>query len=219
MWTCCPLHDLGKHEPLAHDIIPDEHALIIFVSDGAVLEGPGGMRTRCAWRQWGSAYLGPTVCMDQPFGVPCSPDGRRGRGGEGHTDCELGRKAGAIIGIRYHREILCHIDAGDENRSDIAAMFGGELYPGIIMFLHVFFEHGLMFYVFPIGVVSGDQCRSPFLGEFKRKSGSRFQYPCETMSVAEVEFSCSHRVVLNDAPRSAPVSLTEFVRRQPGNRG
>ena len=65
---------------------------------------------------------------------------------------------GCVIRIRYHREISCHIDPGDEDGFDIVAMscIPREGYPGIIMALCVFFKGGFQLDVFPIGAVLGD---------------------------------------------------------------
>jgi len=64
---------------------------------------------------------------------------------------------GAIVRIRNHREIPCHIDAGDEDGFDIVAMsrVAGEGYPRIVVTLCVFLKGGLEFNVFPICVVLG----------------------------------------------------------------
>jgi len=82
----------------------------------------------------------------------------------------------AIVGICHHCEILRHVDTADENGFDIVAMsLTSEGHPGIIVAFRVFFEGGFRFNVFSIGVVVGDQDRSPFLGEFKREASARFQ--------------------------------------------
>lgn len=63
----------------------------------------------------------------------------------------------AIVRIRYHREISCHVDAGDEDGFDIVAMpcITGEGDPGIVMAFYVFFKGGFEFNVFPICPVLG----------------------------------------------------------------
>jgi len=45
----------------------------------------------------------------------------------------------------------------------------------------VFFKSGLMFNVFSISAVLGDQGRSLFLGELKREAGAGFQEPIVVM--------------------------------------
>jgi hypothetical protein len=65
---------------------------------------------------------------------------------------------GAIVRISHHREIPCHVDAGDEDGFDIVAMsrITSEGYPGIVVALRVFFKGGFEFNVFPISAVLGD---------------------------------------------------------------
>ena len=83
----------------------------------------------------------------------------------------------AIVRIRYHREIPCHVDTGDEDRFDIVAMsrITSEGDPGIVMALYVFFKGGFEFNIFPICPILGYQGRPLFLSEFKRKAGTGFQ--------------------------------------------
>jgi len=65
---------------------------------------------------------------------------------------------GAIVRIRYHREIPRHVDASDEDRFDIVAVsrIPSKHYPGIIVALRVFFKGGFEFDVFPMGAVLRD---------------------------------------------------------------
>ena len=84
---------------------------------------------------------------------------------------------GAVVRIRYHREIPCHVDPGDEDRFDVVAMprVASEGYPGIVMTLGVFLEGGFVFNVFPISAIFCDQGRSLFLGEFEREADTGLQ--------------------------------------------
>lgn len=122
----------------------------------------------------------------------------------------------AIVRIRDHREISCHVDAGDEDGFDVVAMscVTSEGHPGIIMTLCVFLKGGFEFDVFPIRAVLGDQNRPLFLGEFERETGAGFQKPGVTVrNEVEIKSDESHGVVQTEAPRPAPVSLTVFVQR------
>ena len=88
------------------------------------------------------------------------------------------------------------------------------------MFLRVFFEDGPMLGVLPISGKFRDQCRPSFLCEFKRELSARFHDPWETMrNAVEMRSTEPYGVALIDMSRSAPVTLTELVRRQPGRRG
>ena len=148
--------------------------------------------------------------------MPCAPSGCGSRGQEGNRSRELGREVGAIIRIRDHRKIPCHVDTSDEDRFDIVAMsrVASEGYPGIVMALYVFFKGGLEFDVLPIGAVLGHQGRPLFLGEFKRETGAGFQESGVKMrNAVRIGLDVSYGVVLTEAPRPAPVSLTVLVQR------
>lgn len=62
---------------------------------------------------------------------------------------------GAIVRIRNHCEVPCHVDAGDEDGFDIVAMsrVASEGYPGIVMALCVFFKGGFEFDIFSIRAI------------------------------------------------------------------
>ena len=89
----------------------------------------------------------------------------------------------AIIRVRHHREVLRHVDSGDDDWFDVVTVscITSEGYPGVIMAFCVFFKSGLMFNVFSISAVLGDQGRSLFLGELKREAGAGFQEPIVVM--------------------------------------
>ena len=123
---------------------------------------------------------------------------------------------GAIVRIRYHREIPCHVNASDEDRFDVIAMLrtASERYPGIVVALRVFFKCEFKFDVFPISAVLCDKCRSLFLGEFEREAGTRFQESRVAMrNVGEVVFDEPYGAVATEAPAPAPDSLTVLVQR------
>ena len=64
----------------------------------------------------------------------------------------------AVVRIRHHREVPCHVDPGDEDGFDIITMsrISSEGNPGIVVALRVFFEGRFVFNVFPISAVLGD---------------------------------------------------------------
>ena len=64
----------------------------------------------------------------------------------------------AVVRIRHHREIPCHVDSGDEYGFDVVSMSctPSERHPGIVMALRVFFKGGFVFGVLQISVVLGD---------------------------------------------------------------
>ena len=96
--------------------------------------------------------------MNQPLSMPCSPNSCRSGGYEGDRSGELGQKISAIVRIRYHCEIPCHVDAGYEDGFYIVTVLRitSEGYPGIVMALRVFFKGGFSFNVLPISTVLGD---------------------------------------------------------------
>lgn len=123
---------------------------------------------------------------------------------------------GAIVRIRDHREIPCHIDAGDEDGFDIVAMscITSEGNPGIVMALRVFFKGRFEFDVLPIRVILGNQGRPLFLGEFEREAGAGFQEARVTVrDTVEIKLDEPYGVVETEAPRPAPVSLMVLVQR------
>ena len=122
----------------------------------------------------------------------------------------------AIVRICNHREISCHIDAGDKDGFDIVTMscVTSEGHPGVIMAFRVFFKGGFEFDVFSICAVLGDQGCTLFLGKLKRETGTGFQEPWGTMrDVVRAELDGPYGVVQTEAPRLAPVSLTVLVQR------
>jgi hypothetical protein len=89
----------------------------------------------------------------------------------------------AIIRVRHHRKVLRHVDPGDEDWFYVVPMsrIASEGYPGVVMTFRIFFKSGLMFDVFSISAVLGDQGRSLFLGELKREADAGFQESIVTM--------------------------------------
>jgi len=122
----------------------------------------------------------------------------------------------AIVRVRNHCEIPCHVDTSDEDGFDIVAMarVASEGYPGIVMAHCVFFEGGLELDVLSVRAVLGHQGRPLFLGELKRETDTGFQDSRVTVrNAVGIKFDVPYAVVLTEAPRPVPVSLTVVVQR------
>ena len=120
-------------------------------------------------RRWRAAQLRPTVGVNQPLSVPRPPDRCAGGANERGRSSELGRKTGAIVRIRYHRKVPCHVDTSNEDRFDIIAMScaATERNPGIVVVFRVFFKDEFKFDVFPISGVLCDKRCPLFLVKFE----------------------------------------------------
>ena len=78
----------------------------------------------------------------------------------------------------------------------------------------VFFEGGLELDVLSVRAVLGHQGRPLFLGELKRETDTGFQDSRVTVrNAVGIKFDVPYAVVLTEAPRPVPVSLTVVVQR------
>lgn len=160
--------------------------------------------------------------MNKPWSFPFTP-GRSGSGGwEGGGNCKLGRSAGTIARVCHHRKIPRHVNAGDEDRFDLVAIFlvPCKRYPGVIVAFCVFFKGCFEINIRLKGAALGNQCRFWFLGEFKREADAGF-YRSEKIikRTVEMRFNEPHEVAEIEAPVSALDFLTALVPMQPGDLG